>query len=154
MDESVGPHIAYHDDPERPGWSVWRIRDRSNYNAFLDPLAVRVEHGAARVQMTPRAGHGNLHGALHGGVALGFIDIGVFAAAHALGARGATTGVTVDLATQFISAGRIDRVLEARIELLRETGRLLFLRGLLTQEDAPVIASFTATLRKGAEPSA
>ena len=148
MDESVGPHLDYHDDPDRPGWAVWRIRDRSNYNAFLDPLAVRVEQGAARVQMVPRAGHGNLHGALHGGVALGFIDIASFAAAHALGARGAANGVTVDLATQFISGGRMDRVLEARIELLRETGRMLFLRGLLTQEGEPVIASFTATLRK------
>jgi acyl-coenzyme A thioesterase PaaI-like protein len=56
--------------------------------------------------------------------------------------------VTVDLATQFISAGRLDRTLEARIELLRETGRLLFLRGLLVQEGEPVIASFTGTLRK------
>jgi acyl-coenzyme A thioesterase PaaI-like protein len=138
------------DDPDQPGWTIWRLRDAANYGASLGPLSVRVDNGAARVRMTPRLGHGNLHGALHGGVALGFIDIALFAAGYALGAGGVANGVTVDLATQFISAGRLDRMLEARIELLRETGRLLFLRGLLMQDGEPVVASFTGTLRKGA----
>ena len=35
----------------------------------------------------------------------------------------------------------------ARVELLRETGRLLFLRGLVVQE-AGTVASFSGTVRK------
>jgi hypothetical protein len=38
--------------------------------------------------------------------------------------------------------------LEARIELLRETGRMLFLRGLIVQDSAGTVASFSGTLRK------
>ncbi|CAN5287771.1 hypothetical protein BH10PSE15_BH10PSE15_16680 [soil metagenome] len=148
MDDTPAAPIDHFDDPDRPGWQVWRVRDRTNYNAFLDPLSLRVENGVARVQMMPRTGHANLHCSVHGGVLLGFIDIGLFAGAHALGAAGAGRGLTLDLSTQFVSAARMDRVLEARIELLRETGRMLFLRGLLVQEGEPVIASFTATLRK------
>ena len=55
---------------------------------------------------------------------------------------------TVDLSAQFIGAGSWGEPLEARIELLRETGRMLFLRGLVVQEGQPTIASFTGTLRK------
>jgi uncharacterized protein (TIGR00369 family) len=146
-DARGGPFEAVN-DPDQPGWMVWRGGDPSTYNASFGALWVRVEAATARVRMRPGVGHGNFHGALHGGAALGFIDIALFAGAYALGAQAAASGVTVDLATQFISAGRLDRVLEARVELLRETGRLLFLRGLLVQEDEPVIASFTGTLRK------
>ena len=39
-----------------------------------------------------------------------------------------------------------------RIELLRETSRMLFLRGLIVQENTPTIASFTGTLRKSSPP--
>ena len=42
--------------------------------------------------------------------------------------------------------------MEARIELLRETSRMLFLRGLVVQDDRPTIASFTGTLRKSTPP--
>jgi len=36
--------------------------------------------------------------------------------------------------------------------LLRETSRMLFLRGLIVQEGLPTIASFTGTLRKASPP--
>ena len=69
------------------------------------------------------------------------------AASRSFGLITAGTAVTLDLCTQFIGAGRIDEPLDAVVELLRETGRLLFLRGLIVQGDE-TIASFTATIRK------
>ena len=43
--------------------------------------------------------------------------------------------------------------MEARVELLRETGRLLFLRGLVVQgDDAEVMAEFSGTIRKPSAP--
>ncbi len=57
--------------------------------------------------------------------------------------------MTLDLSTQFIGGGRIGEPIEAQVELLRETGRLLFLRGLVVQDEEK-IASFSATIRKSA----
>ena len=60
--------------------------------------------------------------------------------------------VTLDLSAQFIGGGRIGEPLEARVELLRETKRMLFMRGLIVQQGQPTIASFTGTLRKSSPP--
>ena len=61
----------------------------------------------------------------------------------------AGTAVTLDLNTQFIGGGRIGAPIEAQVEVLKETGRLLFLRGLVVQgEDEAKIAAFSATIRK------
>ena len=56
-------------------------------------------------------------------------------------------GGTIDLSMQYLGAGRVGPRLLAQVDLLRETGRLLFLRMLMTQDDEPVAAS-TATIRK------
>jgi uncharacterized protein (TIGR00369 family) len=142
------PNFDYGPAEGRPGWHQWRNQDRTRFNAAFDPLFVRVEGDVARIQLNPQHWQSNLHGRLHGGAVLAFIDMAVFAGAHALGASGAMNGMTIDLATQFVGGASLDRPVEARVELLRETGRLLFMRGLLVQEGQPTVASFTATLRK------
>jgi acyl-coenzyme A thioesterase PaaI-like protein len=141
------PAFVYDDDPELPGWKRWQFRDVSRFNAFIEPLHVRVEDGIARVRMQPRRDHSNMRDNVHGGALLGFMDVALFAASRGFGVLGAGGAVTVDLSAQFIDGGAIGVPLEARIELLRETGRMLFLRGLIVQE-ARTIASFTGTLRK------
>ena len=141
------PAFVYDDDPELPGWKRWQFRDATRFNAFIEPLHVRVEDGIARVRMLPRRDHSNMRDHVHGGALLGFMDVALFAAARGFAVLGAGGAVTVDLSAQFIDGGAIGVPLEARIELLRETGRMLFLRGLIVQEDR-TIASFTGTLRK------
>ncbi|WP_375396969.1 PaaI family thioesterase [uncultured Sphingomonas sp.] len=89
---------------------------------------------------------------VHGGALLGFMDVALFAASRAFGALSAGGAVTLDLSAQFIGGAIIGEPLEARIELLRETGRMIFLRGLIVQDDAPTIAGFTGTLRKSSLP--
>ena len=89
---------------------------------------------------------------VHGGALLGFMDVALFAASRAFGVLGAGGAVTLDLSAQFIGGGMIGEPLEARIELLRETSRMLFLRGLIVQDNTPTIASFTGTLRKSSPP--
>ncbi|MDO7843292.1 PaaI family thioesterase [Sphingomonas immobilis] len=149
MDNSL---VTYTDDPDRPGWKQWAVVDRTLLNAQYDPFFVCVEGGTAIVRMEPRAGQANGLGNLHGGTILAFIDMAVFAGAHALGANGAAGGVTVDLTTQFSGGATLDRPIDARVELVRETGRLLFVRGLIVQEGVPPVASFIATLRKPSPP--
>ena len=55
--------------------------------------------------------------------------------------------VTLDLNTRFLSRGRIGVPLDAEVELLRETKRLVFLAGKLVQ-DGELVASFSGALRK------
>ena len=146
------PHFLYEDDPGLPGWKRWQFRDPTRFNAFIEPLHVRVEDGIARVRMVPRHEHSNLRDAVHGGALLGFMDVALFAASRGFGLLDAGGAVTLDLSAQFIGMGAIGKPLEARIEMLRETGRMLFLRGLIVQDGEPTIASFTGTLRKMGAP--
>lgn len=55
--------------------------------------------------------------------------------------------MTLELSTQFIGAGKPDQPLDAVVEVLRETGRLLFLRGEVVQGDH-LVAGFTGLVRK------
>ncbi|HEX8418800.1 MAG TPA: PaaI family thioesterase [Sphingomonas sp.] len=148
----TSPLFAYDDDPDLPGWKCWQFRDTTRFNAFIEPVHVRVEGEIARVRMIPGHQHSNMRDAVHGGALLGFMDVALFAASRGFGCLAAGGAVTLDLSAQFIGAGRIGVPLEARIELLRETGRMLFLRGLIVQDDEPTIASFTGTLRKSGSP--
>jgi len=142
------------DDPDQPGWKRWQFRDATRYNAFLEPLHVQVEGEIARVRMLPRHDHSNMRGDVHGGALLGFMDVALFAAARGFGVLSAGGAVTLDLSAQFIGGGAIGVPLEARIELLRETRNMLFLRGLIVQDDRPTIASFSGTLRESTPPPA
>lgn len=84
---------------------------------------------------------------IHGAVTLALIDISLFAAMRTLTDGDAGPAVTLELSTQFIGAGKVDEPLDAVVEVLRETGRLLFLRGEVVQRDH-LVAGFTALVRK------
>lgn len=141
------PAFVLQESPDHPGWMTWELSDATRFNSFLGPFLLKVEGDIARVRMTPRHEHSNLSNNLHGGALLGFVDVALFAASRGFGLIEAGTAVTLDLSVQFIGGGRIDEVLEAQVELLRETGRLLFLRGLVVQGDDKV-AGFSGTIRK------
>ena len=148
MTEEARPAtFLYEEDPDHPGWMRWGFTDPTRYNSFLGPMMVKVDAGIARVRMTPERRHSNLRDNVHGGAMLGFIDVALFAASRSFGLITAGTAVTLDLSVQFIGGGRVGELLEAQVELLKETGRLLFLRGLVVQNDETV-ASFTGTIRK------
>lgn len=149
--ERAGTHFV--SAPLADGWVSWNLADPTRFNALLEPLSVRrvadLPDGrpVARVRMLPTRQHSNLGDHVHGAVTLGFIDIALFAASHQFGVMGAGPAVTLDLSTQFVGAGRIGEPLDAVTELVRETGRLVFLRGLVVQGDT-MVASFAGTIRK------
>ena len=150
---SAAPAIvpAFHDepDPENPGWRLWRLSDDRRYNGqIIGKLLIRQDGPTqARVRMFPEMRHSNIADAVHGGTTLGFIDVALFGAARVFGLVDAGVAVTLDLSVQFIGAGRIDEPLDAVVDLLRETRRLIFLRGLVVQGDE-MVASFSGTIRK------
>lgn len=137
-------------DPDNPGWLRWRIADAALFNeAVLGRQIVRAEGtDTCRMRMVPRDPvHTNSAGRVHGAITLGLIDVSLFAAMYVLRGVDAGRSVTVDLTTQFIGAGDATRPLDSVVEVLRETYRLGFLRGLVMQGD-DTVASFTATIRK------
>ena len=153
MTDPVNAAFTYEDSPEEPGWKTWRFRDPTRFNGFLEPLLVKVEGSIARVRMIPLHRHSNMRENVHGGALLGFMDVALFAGARGLGALQAGGAVTLDLSAQFIGGAVVGVALEAHVELLRETSRMLFMRGLIVQDGKPTIASFSGTLRKSTPPA-
>ncbi|TXC69747.1 PaaI family thioesterase [Sphingomonas ginsenosidivorax] len=141
------PHFIDAESAAHPGWRSWALSDPTRFNTLLGPMLYRVDADMVRVRITPEHRHSNLQDNVHGGALLGFIDVALFAAARGFGVIETGTAVTLDLNTQFIAAGRIGEPIEAQVELLKETGRLLFLRGLVVQGTAK-IAAFSGTIRK------
>ncbi len=89
--------------------------------------------------------HSNGLGYLHGGFIMSFIDMAMFAFIFRQLENSAA--VTLSCATDFLSAGIVGKPIEAHGEILKETGKMLFVRGLVTQ-DGVNLASFTGTMRK------
>lgn len=141
-------------DPENPGWYQWILKDPDCFNSFLGPMIMRrggdgVNDNIARIRMFPERRHRNLGDVVHGGTMMGFIDCSLFAAMRVLEIGPSGFAVTLELQTHFTGAARMTEPLEAQIEVARETGRFLFMRGLVVQGDANEnMASFTAMVKK------
>lgn len=102
------------------------------------------------MRLTPAEIHINATGRIHGGVTLGLIDVALFAAMYLLRGSPIAGAVTLDIQTQFVGPGDPGRPLDAVVEVLRETRRMGFLRGLIMQE-TDIVASFTGIIRKPSE---
>ncbi|MDE2403663.1 MAG: PaaI family thioesterase [Sphingomonadales bacterium] len=146
----MSAYFRWEPSPDHPGWIAYELSEPERYNrAVLGTLLVRDEGEKCRIRLTPRELHVNSADRIHGGVILGLIDVGMFAAIYQLRGIPVSGSMTVDMQCQFIAAGDGSRPLDAVVEVLRETGRLCFVRGLVVQDD-DLVASFTATARKPA----
>ena len=142
-------------DPDNPGWFQWTLRDPDCYNSFLGPMIIRrggdgLSDDIGRARMFPERRHRNLGDVVHGGTMMGFIDCSLFAAMRVFEIGPAGPSVTLELQTHFTGAARMNEPLESRVEVTRETGRFLFLRGLVVQGENGTdnMASFTAIVKK------
>ena len=146
---------AFTPDADRPGWLRWHAVDPPRFNdSVLAPLIARAEGATCRLRITPRQAHTNAGGAVHGGVILSLVDVAMFAALQIITGIDITGAVTLDVAAQFIGAGDPALPLDALAEVLRETRRFAFVRGLVVQgdDDARIVASFSGTVRKRTAP--
>jgi acyl-coenzyme A thioesterase PaaI-like protein len=75
-----------------------------------------------------------------------FIDMALYAGGAMAGANVAQA-VTLDCSVQFLSPGELGEPLDAELELLSETGRLVFVRGRVVQ-GGRLVATYSACLRK------
>jgi uncharacterized protein (TIGR00369 family) len=146
--------LASEDCDGEAGWFTWNMMDRTRFNtAVLGEMRVRREDAQCRLRMFPERRHTNLVDNVHGGVTLALIDISLFAAMHILGSGDAGPSVTVELSTQFVGGANPALPLDAVTEIVRETGKMLFLRGQCTQprpdgSGEDVIAAYSGIVRK------
>jgi uncharacterized protein (TIGR00369 family) len=144
------PLIRHEPDPDHPDWWTWDVTGPERYNTTIGKLLVRAEGpGRARCRMFPDTLQSNLGNVVHGGAILTFVDMALFAGGKLAGID-ITNSVTLDLSAQFLAPAELGRPLDASVELLRETKRLAFLRGLVEQEGT-IVAAWSGTLRKGGE---
>ncbi len=137
-------------DADNPGWQRWCLGDAARFNEAVPGKQIVRAEGADRCRMRilPKVPlHINSAGQVHGAIILSLIDVSLFAALSVLRGIDAGRSVTLDLASQFIGSGDAGRPMDSVVEVLRETGRLAFLRGLVMQ-DSDLVASFSATVRK------
>jgi uncharacterized protein (TIGR00369 family) len=137
-------------DPEHPGWHTWDLSDPARFNVVvMGKLIVRREgERAVRLRMLQtETRHSNLQGAIHGAITLALIDVGMFATISTLLGADASGAVTLDLNCQFVAPGRVGEPLDMVGEVMKETGRLVFLRGTVEQEHG-LVGSFLGSIRK------
>ena len=135
-------------DPENPGWHHWNLKDDTLFNgAVMGKLITRKEGDKCRLRMFPERKREKLQGIIHGAVTLGLIDISMFTTMHVVGSGNAGPSVTLELSTQFIGGGDPARPLDAVTEIMRETGKLVFVRGEVVQED-DCVAAYSGIVRK------
>ncbi len=144
--------FVYAPDPDNPGWHSWNLADDTRFNAqTMGHMLVRREgEKQCRVRMLPERRHTNLLDIVHGAVTLALMDVALFAAMRTLLTSEAAGSVTLELSSQFIGAGRPGEPLDAVVEVMRETRRLLFLRGTIVQglNDETLVAAFSGIVRK------
>jgi len=140
-------------DPDRPGWL---FRPASATGRFVDLFGacwLKPEPPTrARLRIETHEGFTNHIGTVHGGLLMALADQALFIGAIAAGVPVAG-GVTVDTSCQFLGSGRVGVPLDVTTEVLKETGRMVFVRGLVEQDGASIFA-FSGTLRKPRQPDA
>ncbi|WP_426164435.1 PaaI family thioesterase [Sandarakinorhabdus sp. DWP1-3-1] len=127
------------------GWTRWRRDPDGRFASLLGDFYFRATDHGVECRMETDRKHSNGLGYIHGGFIMSFIDMAMFAFIYRQLENSAA--VTLSCATDFLSAGVVGKPIEASGEILKETGKMLFVRGLVRQ-DGVNVASFTGTMRK------
>jgi uncharacterized protein (TIGR00369 family) len=144
---TIHPAIRHEADGDHPGWFTWDVTGPQRFNNAIGKLlARRGEDGRGWCRMFPDQAHSNLGDKVHGGALMTFVDMALYAGGAMAGANVAQA-VTLDCSVQFLSPGELGMPLDAELELLSETGRLVFVRGRVLQGER-LVATYSACLRK------
>ncbi|MFP6581358.1 MAG: PaaI family thioesterase [Candidatus Hydrogenedentota bacterium] len=125
------------------GWENWIGRD--HFEDLCGPMYYKKvgDEYVSRLMLEEK--HMNGQGNVHGGVLMTFADYALFVIPREqlmdIGA------VTISFTSEFIASADIGDLLEAKGEVIHETGRMLFVRGLVTTGEQSLL-SFSGILRK------
>lgn len=120
-----------------PGWDPFEDR--------AGPMYEREVEGETRCALLLEGHHCNTGGIAHGGLLMTFADYATFAIAReAIGGPG---GATVSMHHDFCAPASVGDLLEAEAEVVRETNRMVFMRGRMYVGEATVTI-FSAVIKK------
>lgn len=123
------------------------------YDSRIGPLSYcRLGDGRVGIRATETAHGGNVFGALHGGYLAGLAEKCFFLPLY-VNRRVPKGGIVViEYSVKFLGPGIVGEQIDGEIELLKETGKLGFVRGTLSQA-GEIKMSFEGTVRKVAAPA-
>ncbi|MCI4645986.1 MAG: PaaI family thioesterase [Hyphomonadaceae bacterium] len=128
---------------EFAGWSYWE--DEPYEAETVGPFFFRLEGETPVAAFRAERRHMNGAGVVHGGCLLSFADFSLFAIAnHAMDGG---YGLTVALTSEFLSGPKEGALVEARGEVLRAGGSLIFVRGIVTGDGVPCL-NFSGTIKR------
>ena len=91
--------------------------------------------------------NGNMLGKLHGGFLMTAMDSSLFFISHMM--LGTESVVTLQAGTDFLTPGEVGEPIVVRGRVVKESGRLIWLRGVIEQRDgAALTAQWSAIMRK------
>ena len=127
-------------------WAGWRVYHSDPFESLTGPFYERKdETGAVVCAFRAEKKHMNGGGFMHGGCLVTFADYAIFIiAGDALSGSGS---VTASLNAEFIDAARESELIEARGEVVRAGGSMVFVRGLVTTGGRPLL-NFSAIIKK------
>lgn len=127
-------------------WAGWKIWSSDPFELLAGPFYSRREESGAMVcAFRAEAKHMNGGGFMHGGCLMTFADYALFCIATDHLQDGGS--VTASLNGEFIDAARAGEIIEARGEVVRAGGSLVFIRGLVSTGGRPLL-NFSAIIKK------
>ncbi|HMO67569.1 MAG TPA: PaaI family thioesterase [Novosphingobium sp.] len=119
----------------------WKRLSGVRYTAALGPTFGRIVDGRPMVGLLAldHLGNDNL-GIVHGGAMMTFADIALgYGLGHANDGRG--NFVTTQMQVQFIAAAQVGEFITCAPEVIRKTGSMAFVRGLIVAGDRGVASA-------------
>ncbi len=128
-------------------WAGWRrCAFRDSFEQLIGPFYVRREaDGGVVCAFTAEARHMNGGGSMHGGCIMSLADTSLFVIGH--DALKGQPGVTVSFNGDFVGPVLVGARVEARGEVVRDGGSLMFVRGLVTADGKPAL-NYSGVVKK------
>lgn len=128
---------------EFAGWQYW---PNDPFEQTAGPFYFTQKDGAPVCAFRVEEKHVNGMGSLHGGCLMSFADFALFGIAHEdLAPSG--YGVTVGFNAEFLRGAVVGDLVEARGEVMRAGGSLIFVRGVITAGGEPCL-NFSGTIKR------
>lgn len=135
--------LVTEDKGEFKGWKTWANEAFENFVA--GPFYFTNDEQGVRCAFRVDKKHLNAGGVVHGGCMMTFADFSLFAIAH--DDMNGQHGVTVSFASEFMRGPVVGDLVEARGEVLRAGGSLVFIRGILSVGGQACL-NYSGTIKK------
>ncbi len=132
------------DSGEFAGWTYWP--DEPFEAETAGPFYFKLEEDGPVAAFRAERKHMNGGGVMHGGCLMTFADFALFGIAHNAMQDGGY-GLTVAFNSEFLDGPKEGELVEARGDVLRVGGSLVFVRGIVTADGRPCL-NFSGTIKR------